>query len=386
MSASSFSRSKISVAILPAPHCGWISSPSRPASAAGRGGVAQVRVAHLDAQLRRRGASRPLAQRHAAIRRRQRNLVLAERDLIGADGLARDRREHLLGHRHQLAVLAVGLVELEHRELGVVLGRNPLVPEVAVDLVDALEAADGQPLEIQLRRDAQEQLHVERVVMRHERPRQRAAGDRLHHRRLDLEIAAGVQERADRRQHPAAHLEHLARIGIDDQIEIALAVAGLDVGQAVPLLGQREEALGQELERRRPDRQLVGLGAEQAALDADEVAEVEQLEHREVALGQRVLPDVDLDLRAAVREDQEVRLAEAANRQDAAGGAGARLLGLELLAGLRRVRLDQRRRWCRCARTPRVRIDPEADQLLEILPPLAQLVGFTKMFVGHVCR
>ena len=98
-------------------------------------------------------------------------------------------------------VVAVGLVELEHRELGIVLGRDPLVAEVAVDLVDPLEAADDQPLQIQLRRDAQEELHVERVVVRHERPRQRAAGDRLHHRRLDFEIAARVQEPADRREH-----------------------------------------------------------------------------------------------------------------------------------------------------------------------------------------
>ena len=97
---------------------------------------------------------------------------------------------------------------------------------------------------------------------------------------------------------PAAHLEDPARVRVDDQIEVALAVAGLDVLQAVPFLGQRDEALGEELEARRPDRQLVGLGAEQVPFDADEVAEIEQLEEREVALAQRVLADVDLDLRA----------------------------------------------------------------------------------------
>ena len=128
--------------------------------------------------------------------------VLAEGDLIGADRLARDRRQHLLGHVHQLAVLAVGLVELEHRELGVVLRRDPFVPEVAVDLVDALDAADRQALQVELGRDAQEELHVERVVVRHERPRQRAAGDRLHHRRLDLEVAARVEEAADAGRAP----------------------------------------------------------------------------------------------------------------------------------------------------------------------------------------
>ena len=157
--------------------------------------IAQIGIADSRAKPLAGAAPRALAQRHAAIGRGQRDLVLAELDLVAASRLARDGRDHLLGHDHQLLIVAVGLVELEHRELGIVLRRDPFVPEVTVDLVDAFDAADRQPLQIELRRDAQEQLHVERVVMRHERPRERAAGNRLHHRRLDLEIAARVQER-----------------------------------------------------------------------------------------------------------------------------------------------------------------------------------------------
>ncbi|MEZ5417877.1 MAG: hypothetical protein R2708_11100 [Vicinamibacterales bacterium] len=72
-----------------------------------------------------------------------------------------------------------------------------------------------------------------------------AARNRLHHRRLDFEEAAGrqmsriaatVRLRAD----DAAH------VGIDGEIQVALPVARLDVLQAVPLLRQRQEALGQE--------------------------------------------------------------------------------------------------------------------------------------------
>ena len=45
---------------------------------------------------------------------------------------------------------------------------------------------------------------------------------------------------------PRARLEDPPRLGIDDQIEVALPVARLDVGQAVPLLRQRQQALGEE--------------------------------------------------------------------------------------------------------------------------------------------
>src|SRR5262249_40758171 len=127
-------------------------------------------------------------------------------------------------------------------------------------------------------------------------------------------------ELADRCDDATARLEDAARLGVDDQIEIALAVPDLDVAQAVPLLGQRQVTLGEKVQPRGPDRELVGPGAEQPALDAGPVAEIEQLVDPEIEIGQRVLPDVDLHLGAAVRQDEEVRLAEGANRENAAAG------------------------------------------------------------------
>jgi hypothetical protein len=47
-----------------------------------------------------------------------------------------------------------------------VLERHALVAEVLAELVDALEAADDQPLEVQLGGDAQAEVAVERVEVR----------------------------------------------------------------------------------------------------------------------------------------------------------------------------------------------------------------------------
>ena len=261
------------------------------------------------------------------------------------------------------------------------LRRNPLVPEVAVDLEHLLEPADRQPLQIQLGRDPQVEIHVERVVMRDERPRERAAGDRLHHRRLDLEVAARGHELADRRDDAAARLEDAARVGIDDEIEIALPVADLDVGQAVPLLRQRQQALRQEVQPRRPDRELVGLRAEQPALDADPVAEIEQLEDLEIERRQRVLPDVDLDLRAAVGQHEEVRLAERADRENAAARDGLDALGLELVVRPLAVRPPRARQSCaRRVEPARVDLDAELRELLRGSPAAAESV-----LLGRTC-
>ena len=242
--------------------------------------------------------------------------MLAEGDGIAPRRLACTGGQHLFRHHHQRFVIGVRLVELEHRELGIVLRRDALVAEVAVDFVDPFEAADDETLEIELRRNAQEELHVERVMVRHERTRERAAGDRLHHRRLDFEIAAPVQKRANRREDLAAHLERPPRIGIDDQIEVALAVPDLDITETVPLFREGNKALDQELQRGGEDRQFVRLRPEQLATDADEITEVEELEDGEVPLRQRVLADIDLDPRSAVRDHQEVCLPETADCQD----------------------------------------------------------------------
>ena len=72
--------------------------------------------------------------------------------------------------RHRVLVVGVRLVPLEHRELGLVLVRDALVAEVLADLVDLLETADDQALEVELGRDAQVEVGVELVRVRDERP------------------------------------------------------------------------------------------------------------------------------------------------------------------------------------------------------------------------
>jgi len=120
-------------------------------------------------------------------------------------------------------IICIGLIELEHGELGVVLGADALVAEVAVDLVDAVEAADYQPLQIKLRRDAQKEIEIKSVVMRGEGTCRRAAGDLLHHRRLDFEIAATVEELAQGFQSFCPLDEDLAAFEVDEEVHIALA-------------------------------------------------------------------------------------------------------------------------------------------------------------------
>ena len=119
-----------------------------------------------------------LAHRETRPRRREVDLVVAELDFEVADGASR-LGDHLFDHRHHVVVVHVGLVGLEHRELGIVLEAHALVAEVLAHLVDAVDAADDAALEVQLGGDAQVEVALELVVVGDERPRQGAAVERL---------------------------------------------------------------------------------------------------------------------------------------------------------------------------------------------------------------
>jgi hypothetical protein len=67
-----------------------------------------------------------------------------------------------LGH---VVVGGVGLVRLQHRELGRVRGVDPLVPEVPIDLKDALDPTDDATLQEQFWGDPQIQIGVDCVCM-----------------------------------------------------------------------------------------------------------------------------------------------------------------------------------------------------------------------------
>ena len=71
---------------------------------------------------------------------------------------------------------------------GLCLAREAFVAEVAPDLKQLVNAADEQALEVKLQRDAQIKIAAERVVKGLERLRRRAAGNRLHHGRLDFDV------------------------------------------------------------------------------------------------------------------------------------------------------------------------------------------------------
>ena len=174
----------------------------------------------------------------------------------------------------------------------------------------AIEAAHDEALQVQLRRDAEIEVDVEGVVVRDERAGGRATRDRVEHRRLDLDEAALGEELAQGTDDGEPDLEHAAGVVVRDQVDVALAVAGVDVGESVPLVRELPLRLGEHRERLDPYGELAALRLHHRALGADPVpagdlvAEAAELLAPDVAL-----TDEQLAFARAVTQRHEDQLA-----------------------------------------------------------------------------
>ena len=112
-------------------------------------------------------------------------------------------------------------------------------------------------------------------MMRFERLRRGTSRNRLHHRRLNLDVAAFVQKIANLAHDLAALEENLFHFGIGHQVEIALAVTDLCIGQPVPFFRERAQCFREHFEVLDAESRLAGFGQEAGPFHADEIAKVE---------------------------------------------------------------------------------------------------------------
>jgi hypothetical protein len=288
--------------------------------------------------------------------------------------------DHAAAQHHHVPVVLEGRVRLEHGELGVVLGVDALVAEDAAQLEDPVHAPHQQALEVQLAGDPQVQVGVERVVVGDERARQRPARHRQQDRRLDLDVAAGLHRLAQAAHGRRTHPRGRAGLRVDDQVQLALARADLDVGEPLPLVRQRPQRLGEQLDPFGLDRQLAAPGPHHLASDADPVAGIQVERQLEGRLTQGLYGQHHLQLVVALPQRPEGQLAHGPLEEDPAGDAHrvARLLaGRQVLPAL--GDLGER---VRAGEAHREGVDPGGAQPCHLLPPRL-LDGGTVLWVRH---
>ncbi len=238
-------------------------------------------------------------------------------DRGGAQELLGQVVHEFLDKHHDVAVVGIRLVELEHRELGVVAGRQPLVAKHPGNLEHPLKATHGKPLEVQLRGDAQVQVNVEGVVVGGERACGGTTRNRVEHGGLDLDEVPILEPAAHQRHGPAAQREHPTGLVGHPQVHVALTKPCIGIRDAVPLVGEREAGLGQAHPRTDTDRELAPPCPDDLAGDPQPVADVEAGETVEVRC--RGLGGKQLDAAGLVGEHAKCQLALVASQHQATG-------------------------------------------------------------------
>ena len=126
---------------------------------------------------------------------------------------------------------------------------------------------------------------------------------------LYLHKALAVQELANFTDNGGALLKGVAYIRVHNQVQIALSVPGVGILQAVELLRQGQQALGEQLQLLGVNRDLTGAGLKHKAGHLEKVANVPLLKGTEHILAHIVHPHIDLHTPGAVAEIHEVGLA-----------------------------------------------------------------------------
>ena len=202
---------------------------------------------------------------HPGPRRREVDLVVADlHHVAAAERVFDGRNDHALDEIHHVGVVSEGLVGLQHREFGVVPDVDALVAKDPAELEDPFHASDDQPLQVQLEGDPQVHVDVEGVVMGDEWPRGGTALNAAEDRTFDLPEAVILQVAPDGPDRASPHLEDVAGPFVRHEVDVALAVAHLDVGESLVLVRRRPQRLAQHLETLDGDGDLALVGAHNA--------------------------------------------------------------------------------------------------------------------------
>src|SRR5258705_508880 len=146
-----------------------------------------------------------------------------------------------------------------------------------------------------------------------------AARNGLHHRRLDFDVAALIEKIANLAKDTTAQEKDVLDLIIRYEVEVALAIANLRVGEAMPFFGGWAQGLGENDEALEFNADLAGFGGKHRAADTDEIAEVEVLEDVVLLITEGLLLGIDLNTAGLVLDVDELAFAHVAMGSNAAG-------------------------------------------------------------------
>jgi hypothetical protein len=186
--------------------------------------------------------------------------------------------EHSLNQSHYVTVIAIGLIALQQGEFRVMFNRNAFITKDTPYLVDSVEAAYHQSLEVELQSNSQIEVFIKGVVMGDKGARQCSTGMGLKHRSLYLHKTLLIEKASYGSDDLATQNKNVSALFVGNEVEISLPVAFFHVSQPVPLLGQRAKGFTEYGEIGYLQSEFPGFCSEELPACPDNVADVDILQ------------------------------------------------------------------------------------------------------------
>ena len=241
----------------------------------------------------------------------------------GATCIARCIGNQFFGKCHYFGVVTKCLVALHHGELRVVARRNSFVAEHATNFKHAFHAANNESLQVQLQRNAQEQLHVQCVVVRKEWASVCAACFHVQHWSFHFNELVVVQRLAETGNGGVTNFESASCLFVNNQVGVSLAVTRVYVGKSVPFVGKWSYCLRQQLRVLHFDGQFTFARGHHQTSYANPVAKVEFVNFVKLGIANNRLRNKQLNVCSTVANGAENKFALVALQQNSAGNSDA---------------------------------------------------------------
>lgn len=176
---------------------------------------------------------------------------------------------------HDIVHIRIRHIELADREFRVMRHVDTLIPKDTTDFVYTVQSTDDELLEIELGGDTKVEVEIKVVVMRDERLSSRSARNHARYRRLNLQETKVIEVTADIVDNARTSDEDTTGFFGEDEVEVALAVAGLDVLETEVARGKLVKVGSEQNHFGGGDGEFTLLGTRGGAHDTDDVTSTE---------------------------------------------------------------------------------------------------------------
>ncbi len=208
----------------------------------------------------------------------------------------------VLGQIHHAVIISVSLVELHQSEFRIMTGVDALVTEYTADLVNALQTADDQALQVQLKGDTKLHILIQRIEMRFKGSGSRTAGVLYQHGGLYLHEAQTVQIAANSADDLRTLQESVLNLRVHDQVHITLTIPHIGVRKSVELLRQDLQALREQGQCLHMNGGFACLRDKYIAGHTDDIADVQLLKFLIRLFTERVSGNIQLNVTLEVAD------------------------------------------------------------------------------------